>query len=122
MPRIRGVRGATTPIDSSPNACEEALIPLLTQLVAENRIELDDIVSVFFTVTDDLPEISPAKIARLSLGWTTIPMMCSKEPEIKGLPPRCIRVLIQFYTHLPSSALCPIYLENAQGLRPDLIK
>lgn len=119
--RLRAVRGATCVPQNTPEAVEAAMVPLLDQLLANHPgLGPDAVVSMFFTVTPDLTCVSPAKVARLHLGWDTVAMMCSQEPVIEGLPERCIRLMIQFYTPLPQKALRPVYLAEAATLRPDL--
>lgn len=119
-PRLCGARGATTVDINTPEALDQALIPLLDQLVQTNGIQHDDVISMFFTLTPDLTQISPAKIARLHLQWAQVPMMCAQEPFIEGLPTHCVRVLVQFYTTKAQRDIRHIYLKGAQVLRPDL--
>jgi chorismate mutase len=121
--KLTAVRGATTVPENSVQAIEVALTRLLQALLSENPVDgkpltPKDMVSVFFTVTPDITAISVAKVARLSMGWHEVAMMCAQEPEVIGLPAFCIRVMIQFYgTQAPK----PVYLEGATVLRPDLI-
>ncbi len=108
--------------DNSEQAIELALTQLLQALINENPVAgkpltPQDMVSVFFTVTPDITAISVAKVARVTMGWHEVAMMCAQEPEVIGLPRLCIRVMIQFYgTQAPK----PVYLEGAKVLRPDL--
>ena len=118
---LHAVRGAVTIPEDSVECLREELSRLLTMLVTTNHIRENDIVSVFFTVTPDLNSISPAQIAREKLSWQNVPMICAQEPDIVGLPSRCIRVLIQFQTDQPASTPQHIYLNDATQLRPDWI-
>jgi chorismate mutase len=120
-PKIRAVRGATTVLVDTPVAIEEAVGALLFKLVALNAIEPEAIVSVFFTVTDDLHSVSVAKVARTVLPWPLVSLMCSLEPKVDGLPERCVRVMIQFYTPRQQGELVPVYLGDAAALRPDRV-
>lgn len=119
-PMLRGARGATTVSENSEAAVAAALTPLLDALLAKNDIRGEEVISMFFTLTPDLTKISPAKVARLHLDWPHVPMMCAQEPFVEGLPSRCIRVLIQFYTPKTQYEICPVYLNGAVALRPDL--
>lgn len=120
--RLMAVRGATTVTDNSVQAVELALNHLLQALINENLVAgkpltPQDMVSVFFTVTPDITAISVAKVARISMGWHEVAMMCAQEPEVTGLPRLCVRVMIQYFgTQAPK----PVYLEGAKVLRPDL--
>jgi chorismate mutase len=119
--RLRGIRGATTVELNQVEAYQERLCPLLDQLIELNHIAPDQVVTMFFTVTPDLTCVSPAKLARLHLGWHRVPMMCAQEPVIDGLPQRCVRVLIQCYSELSAEEIRPVYLHGATVLRPDLL-
>lgn len=115
-----GVRGATTVEQDSPEALKESLTELFSAIAERNNIAEDDVVSVFLTVTGDIHSVSPGKILREQHGWHHVPIMCSMEPEINGLPERCVRVLVQFESTRPRSALKPVYMRGAASLRPDL--
>jgi chorismate mutase len=119
--QLRAVRGATSVEVDTPNAIQTAVGTLLKDLVAANNIAPNDICTVFFTVTDDLHAISPAKVARLTLPWHHVALFTSVEPAIEGLPSQIIRVLIQFYTDKQPHALTHVYQNAAQQLRPDRV-
>jgi chorismate mutase len=118
---IRGIRGATI---STSNDAEKILAStrdlLLAIREANPTLLPDDIASIFFTVTDDLDAIHPAKAAR-ELGWGAVPLMCAREIPVPGSLPSCIRVLIHWNTNVPQSAIHHVYLGQAAVLRPDLI-
>ncbi|MGE0201296.1 MAG: chorismate mutase [Candidatus Melainabacteria bacterium] len=118
---IRGVRGATTIDADDPALMRDALQQLLSEIISRNKIRTVDISSVFFTVTHDIHAISPAKVARELLDWTHVPLMCFQEPDIQGLPERCIRILIQFETTRPQADVQSVYQGRAMILRPDLV-
>ena len=50
----RGIRGATTASENTPEAIMEATQELLLVIAAANNVQLEDIASVIFTVTPDL--------------------------------------------------------------------
>ena len=116
---LRSVRGATSVEVDTPEAHQAAVSALLLALVEANHIKADDICTVFFTLTDDLHAISPAKVARQTLPWQHVALFTSVEPTITGLPTQIIRVLIQFYTPKTPQQLVHLYQNNAQLLRPD---
>ncbi|HEU5439751.1 MAG TPA: chorismate mutase [Ktedonobacterales bacterium] len=119
MLRCRGIRGATTAAANTPEAILEATRELLAALTAGNALAPDDIASAFFTVTDDLDAVHPARAAR-QLGWEGVALLCAREIPVPGDVPRCIRVLLHVNTELPASALRHVYLGAATALRPDL--
>ena len=116
---LRSVRGATSVEVDTPEAHQAEVSALLLALVEANNIKADDICTVFFTLTEDLHAISPAKVARQTLAWQHVALFTSIEPTITGLPTQIIRVLIQFYTPKTPQQLVHIYQNKAALLRPD---
>ncbi len=119
MMRCRGIRGATTAAENSREAILAATRELLTLLVARNAVALDEIASVFFTVTDDLDAEHPALAAR-ELGWREVALLCAREIPVPGGLGRCIRVLLHVNTDKTQSELRHVYLGEAMRLRPEL--
>lgn len=116
---VRAVRGATTVDSNSEQEILEHTAALLQEMVAQNGIETDDIISVLFSVTKDLNAAFPAVAAR-KLGWNRIALMCTYEMDVPGSLPNCIRVLMQINTEKKNSELKYIYQREAVKLRPDL--
>ena len=117
---MRGVRGATVASQDQPEIILSATCELLQAVLNANpQINTADLASAWFTVTDDLKSVHPAKAAR-QLGWTQVPLMCSLEIPVPGALERCIRVLLHWNTDLPQSAIRHVYLGAAASLRPDL--
>lgn len=115
----RAVRGAIT---VEQNKREDILLAtkrLLENLVDKNDIRKEDIVSIYFTVTEDLNAVFPAVAAR-ELGWSLVPMLCSYEIAVPGSLPKCLRVLLTFNTEKKQEEILPQYLAGAFVLRPDL--
>lgn len=117
---VRGVRGATTAAEDTPEAILAATRELLQAMLKANpEIQPADVASVLFTVTEDLNSAYPALAAR-QLGWNEVPLVCAREIPVPGSLPRCIRILLHWNTHLPQSAIQHVYLSEAKKLRPDL--
>ncbi|MGH7634856.1 MAG: chorismate mutase, partial [Gemmatimonadaceae bacterium] len=74
--RVRAVRGATTVERDEPLLVRDATRELLERIMARNAFDTDDIISVIFTVTDDLRSEFPARAAR-ELGWSDVPLLCT---------------------------------------------
>lgn len=116
----RGLRGATTVQEDLPDHILAATRELLQAILAHNpTLAPHDLASAIFTVTDDLTSAYPAQAAR-ELGWTQVPLLCTREIPVPGGPPRCVRVLLHWNTELPSDAIQHVYLGAAAHLRPDL--
>lgn len=118
MMNCRGLRGATTATANTRDAMLEATRELLTRLVERNGIAIEDIVSVFFTVTDDLNAVYPALAAR-EMGWTETALLCAREIPVEGATTeRCVRVLLHVNTERTAREMQHVYLRDAVVLRP----
>ncbi len=116
---LRALRGATTLDEDTPGQVNDRVRDLVSAMLERNGIVHDDLVSILFTATDDVTSMFPATAAR-SLGLGDVPLICASELDIAGAMPRCIRVLMHFYTERTRQALHHVYLEGARGLRDDL--
>lgn len=114
----RGIRGATTANANTADAILSATRELLTLLVERNNVVVDDVASVFFTVTDDLDAQHPALAAR-QLGWHDAALLCAREIPVPGSLPRCIRVLLHVNTDRGAHDMRHVYLREAGALRPN---
>ncbi len=112
----KGIRGAITVSENSPEAIGAATIKLLKEIVEKNNIETNIISHAIFTLTKDLNADFPAKYARINLKWKDVPMMCFNELEVPNSLPMCLRVLIVINC---SENFEPefVYLDGAENLR-----
>jgi chorismate mutase len=115
---LRGLRGATTAATNTGDAILEATAELLRTLQEANGFRPEDVESAIFTSSPDLTAEYPARAARL-LGWHDVPLLGAAEVAIPDGLPRCIRVLLHFYTGQPQGELKHMYLRGAAKLRPD---
>lgn len=115
---VKAVRGAIGVEENGEAAIHAAGRRLVTELLAANRLAERRIISILFTLTPDLDRGNPATGLR-ALGFAATPLLCVQEARVAGAAPRIIRVLV--YAHVRRRArLRPLYLEGAEGLRPDL--
>lgn len=120
MPRaVRALRGATTVEADTPEQIHERVTTLLQEMWARNDVHHDDLISILFTVTDDIVSTFPATAAR-TIGLGDVPLMCAREIPVPGSMPLCVRVLVHLETDKARSELHHVYLEKAKGLRDDL--
>ncbi|HEX5178615.1 MAG TPA: chorismate mutase [Gemmatimonadaceae bacterium] len=110
------LRGATTIDRDDPSHVRDATRELLEHMVAINNIAVADIISVVFTVSEDITSDFPARAAR-DLGWVDVPLLCATEIPVQGGLAHCIRVLIHLESARPRSELRPVYLRGAAHLR-----
>jgi len=112
------VRGATSAVEDTSEAILESTTELLTETLARNRLETDDLISIIFTCTPDLSAEFPAVAARAA-GLTTIPLLCASEIPVPGSLARCIRLML--HCTVPADRrIQHVYLREARTLRPDL--
>lgn len=115
--RVRALRGATTVDADTTEQVTARTQALLRAMMARNGLDHNDIVSVWFTATDDIHCMFPATAAR-AIGFGDVPLLCARELDIVGAQPRCIRVMMHIET--THRELHHVYLEGARGLRDDL--
>lgn len=118
MIACRGVRGATTVEEDTPDTILSATRELLVQMIESNGICPEDVASVMFTTTPDLTSEYPALAAR-QLGWRDVALLCAHEMNVPHSLKRCIRVLLHWNTDKLASEIQHVYIKGAVSLRPD---
>jgi chorismate mutase len=118
-PAVRALRGATTIDVDSPEHIKERVVALLAEMLDRNEVGHDDLISIFFTATEDVVSTFPASAAR-AYGLGDVPLICARELSVEGGTPRCIRVMAHLTTERSRGQLHHVYLEGARGLRDDL--
>ncbi len=118
--QIRAIRGATTVPENSAEAMAEAVSELLDAIEQRNQLDPMKIVSVTFSVTQDLDAVFPAAIARTRPRWDTVPLLDVQQMHVEGSLPRCIRLMLHIYLPVHSAEVSHTYLRGASKLRPDL--
>jgi len=116
---VRALRGATTVDTDQPEQITERTVALLEEMFERNGVDHDDLISIWFTVTEDLTSAFPAAGAR-TVGLGDVPLLCAREIPVPGSTPRCIRVLAHLTTDRARDQLHHVYLEGAVGIRDDL--
>lgn len=89
-----GIRGAITVEENTENSIKSATIELLSELIKQNNINVDNISHVIFTTTDDLNAAFPAKFARLDMNFKDTAMMCFHELDVPNSLKMCLRILV----------------------------
>jgi chorismate mutase len=116
---VRAARGAIVVPEDAPEPLHGATAKLLAALLERNGIAHDDLISILFTVTDDLRSAFPAEAAR-QMGMGDIPLLCAREIPVAGSMPSVVRVLMHFQTGRGLSDITHVYLDGAERLRDDL--
>ncbi len=113
---VRGIRGATTVAHNRKEEIVAATKELLSEIAKRNRLKVEDIASITFTATEDLDAEFPAAAAR-DLGWNETPLLCSREINVPGSLPRCIRILLHVNSNKEQDQMQHVYLKEAVNLR-----
>jgi chorismate mutase len=116
---VRAARGAIVVPQDAPEQLHASTSRLLAALLERNGVAHDDLISILFTVTDDLRSAFPAEAAR-RMGMGDIPLLCAREIPVAGAMPSVVRVLMHFQTDLTLRDVTHVYLDGAERLRDDL--
>ena len=116
--KLKAIRGATTSSNNSSQAIEIAVKELIYELINRNQLQANQIISVTFSVTNDLNACFPASIARKQEGWESVALIDCQQMFVRGDLNFCIRMLA--HVHLPEKQQPQHpYLGKASMLRPD---
>lgn len=117
--KVRAIRGATQLRSDDPVEMAQVVTELLTEIFIKNSLEKEDLISIFFTATEDLISDFPAAAARkLDLG--DIPLICAREIPVANSLPRVVRTMVHAYSELSHSEIKHIYTRGAEVLRRDI--
>ena len=120
MEKIVTIRGAITVQENAIKEIKDSTVKLLNEIFLQNKINKEKIINIIFTVTDDLDILNPATVAREKFKIDSVSMLCVQEMKVKDGLPKCIRVMLQFYSDFNKEQVKHIYLGEAANLRPDL--
>ena len=119
---ILAIRGATTVEYNTKEEILKETSNLMQTIIKENNLDTDDMISMCFTMTNDLDAVYPAVAVRDILNITDIPMLNYEEKYIQGSLRKCIRVMIYINSTKTKKDVKHIYLNKAKELRKDLAK
>jgi chorismate mutase len=124
---VIAVRGAIQVGENSRQSIAGASARLVTEMCERNGLTEKAIVSIVFSVTEDLTAENPAGALRRH-GFSKTPLFCVQEAKVEGAMPRVIRVLLTAETAAggergggdSARSTVHVYLDGAGSLRPDL--
>ena len=116
MSKVQAIRGATTSPSNSSEKILAATTEMLDLIIKENSLKVEDIISAFFTTTQDLNAEFPPVAAR-KIGWVNVALMCAHEMKVPGALQKCIRVMVHVNTDKNPTDIVNIYLRDAANLR-----
>ncbi len=94
---VRAARGAIKVEQDAPPCVLEATERLVRSMMERNGAASEDLISMLFTVTDDISSVFPAEAAR-RMGLGLVPLMCAREIPVVGAMPLVVRVLMHLHT------------------------
>lgn len=104
--------------ENDADAILDATEELVREVLDQNGLASEDLVSCIFTCTNDLDAEFPAVAAR-RMGLSSVPLLCAREIDVPGALPRVIRLLVHCYAD-DSAPAKHVYLREAMALRKDL--
>ena len=120
--RLFAIRGATF-CENTEESIIRYVGEMCRSIFLQNSLATEDIVSIQFTMTEDLDAVNPARALRLSndmsVDVSSVPLFCSQEVKTVGMLQKVVRVLVTAYMS-PDANIYPTYINGAQVLRPDL--
>jgi chorismate mutase len=116
---VRAVRGATQLDRDDREHLLASVDELIREILDQNGIANEDLISMMLTSTPDLRSEFPAVAAR-ALGIGDVPLICAQEIDVEGALPRVIRVMVHVNTELARDQVKHVYLRGAVALRRDL--
>ena len=115
MKRLYALRGATQAQNTAADICEQVTL-MYDELLGANNLSEIDIVSVIFSITDDITAMNPATALRKSGRALELALFAVKEAECSSSLPRTIRTLIHCYLE-EGSVVKHVYRNGAEQLR-----
>ena len=122
--RLAAFRGAVC-VENTAESITENVCLMCRELFTRNNIKAEDIVSLQFTITDDITVLNPATALRKGnpgLDVTKFPLFCSQEAKIDGGMKFVVRALLTSYVDSADGKIPErknVYLNGAEKLRPD---
>ncbi len=121
--KLMAFRGAVC-LENTEESITENVCLMCRELFSRNSIKAEDIVSLQFSITDDITVLNPATALRrgdCGLDITQVPLFCCQEAKIEGGMKKVVRALLTAYA-AEGLERSNVYLNGAEKLRPDFSK
>ena len=93
------IRGATSVDENNEYHILQSTKELIEEIEIINKIDRSQVISILFSVTEDLTKVAPARAAR-DLGYTNSALMCFEEMKVDNSLKKCIRLTLETEDHL----------------------
>lgn len=115
------IRGATTILSNTKEEIKKESIRLIEQIIRDNNLNKEKIISIFFSCTKDINKAYPGKYVREDLNLSNVAIMHFNEMDLDAPTlDLCIRVTLFYDGHVDNLRF--VYLNKAVNLRKDLMK
>ena len=118
--KLAAFRGAIC-VENTVESITENVCLMCRELFSGNNIKSEDIVSLQFSITDDITVLNPATALRKGnpgLDVSAVPLFCCQEAKIDGGMKKVVRALLTAYVD-EGQERHNVYLNGAEKLRPD---
>ena len=116
--KLTALRGATTTNGNTEFFIKDAVIELIQELITQNNLNQENIISITFSVTKDLTSCFPASIARKYFNFDKVALLDCQQMFVPNDINFCIRILALVYLESDKESVHP-YLKESAKLRPD---
>ncbi|MBR1638700.1 MAG: chorismate mutase [Treponema sp.] len=123
MKIVRALRGAVC-CENTKESITDNVCRMCNELILQNELNASDIISIQFSITNDLTVLNPATALRkgnMRIDVSEIPLFCTQEAYIEGGMPFVVRVLVHTYMDQFVKRK-NVYLNGAEKLRPDFVQ
>ena len=120
MKRLFGIRGAVC-AENTAESITKGVCGMCISLFKLNNIAPKDVVSIQFSMTEDLDAKNPASALRCGqneIDVSSCALFCSQEVRVRGTAKGMIRALVSAYMD-ENSSVHHVYINGAEALRPD---
>ena len=115
---LTAIRGATTSEGNTDEFIKNAVIELIQELINLNNLNKENIISITFTVTNDLTSCFPASIARNFFNLESVAFLDCQQMFVPNDIKFCIRLMALVNLESKRKPTHP-YLRGSSKLRPD---
>ena len=117
-PKLTAIRGATTADGDEVKHITSAVVDLIKEFISLNELKKEDIISITFTVTQDLTACFPASIARRHFNFDSVAFLDCQQMYVPNDINFCIRMMALVNLKCNRRPVHP-YLKGSSMLRPD---
>ena len=115
---LTAIRGATTSDGDEEKFIKSAVVELIKEFISLNDLKKEDIISITFTVTQDLTACFPASIARRHFNFDSVAFLDCQQMYVPNDINFCIRMMALVNLKCNRIPVHP-YLKGSSILRPD---